>query len=112
MPLEENETPQFALPFQFTTDGKEPRVVAEDSEEEIRSCVEVLLRTPLGFHEEEPELGGAPEPFEEGGPDIDEIQAAIAQWEPRADAIIEERPDFLDAMVSTIAVDVRVRQDG
>lgn len=111
--LDENETPAFAMPFRLNPAGTEPVVVAEDSEEEVRSCVEVLIRTPLGFFEEAPELGAQPEPFEEGGPDMDEIQSAVAQWEgERADALIEAKPSFLDDLVYNINVEARVRSNG
>ncbi len=112
MALDDDETPQFALPFRLDRNGLDFEVVAQDSEDEVRSCVEVLIRTPLGFHDEEPDLGGRPEPFEEGDPDLQEIQSAIALWEPRADPIIEARPDWLDDLVSNINLEARVNDDG
>lgn len=110
--LSDDATPQFAMPFRMNPSGIEPELVEEDSEEEIRSCVEVLIRTPLGFFDEAPELGGRPELFEEGGPDLDEIQSAISQWEPRADPLIESRPDVLDALVSNLNIEARVSNNG
>lgn len=111
--LEDDDTPAFAMPFRLNPAGTEPVVLAEDSEEEVRSCVEVLIRTPLGFFEEAPELGASPNPFEEGGPDMDEIQSAVSQWEgARADALIETRPDLLDDLVSNINIEARVRSNG
>lgn len=112
MALDDRDTPEFAMPFRMNPAGTEPEIVAQDSEAEVRSCVEILIRTPLGFYEEAPELGGRPEPFEEGKMDLDEIQAAISQWEPRADPIIEERPDWLDEQITNLNIEARVSNSG
>lgn len=110
--MSDDTTPQFAMPFRLNVAGTDALTVAEDSEDDVRSCVEVLIRTPVGFFEEAPELGGQPEPFEEGDVDLDEIQSAVSQWEPRADPLIEAHPDFLDALISNINIEARVTDDG
>lgn len=100
------------MPFRLNGAGTEPVLVEQDSEDDIRSRVEVLIRTPLGFFDEAPELGAQPGLFEEGGPDMDEILSSISQWEPDADALIEEQSDFLDALVSNIKIEARVNDHG
>lgn len=103
------DTPQFDLPFRLTDDGAAE--VEQDSSEEVTDCVETLLRTRLGSVEENPDYGISDPTFEEGGVDLDEIQTAIGQWEPRADTMLEENPDLLDRFVSRVTLKTRVRSD-
>jgi hypothetical protein len=110
--LDDERTDEFALPFRMNRLGTEPEVVQQDSDDEIRSCVEVLIRTPVGFHEEAPELGGRPDPFDEGQVDMDEIHSAIAQFEPRADALLSHSTDWLDDLVQNLNIEARVSDDG
>lgn len=103
-------TPQFALPFRLGDDDQ-PLEVEQDSAEEVASCVETLMRTPIGFLEEEPDYGIIDPTFEEGAVDIVELQSAISQWEERADALIDEQPDFLDQLARRVTINVQVRSE-
>lgn len=100
------DTPQFALPFRENAPE-----VEQDSAEEVVQSVETLIRTPLGFHAENPDYGVSDPTFEEGGPSTNEIMSAIDAWEPRADPLIEEGDVELDGLVANIRMTVNVRSD-
>jgi phage baseplate assembly protein W len=106
------DTPQFDLPFRLGPDGS-PVEIEQDTVEEVGDCVEVLLRTPLGFYADQPDFGVDLPLFEEssGAVNMDEVQTAISAWEERADALIDSQPDLLDVFVSRVTINVRARTD-
>lgn len=67
-------------------------VVAEQNDPaEIKACVINIVRTPVGFSDEE-ELRGmglAQQIFRRGGPDLAEIERQIETYEPRVDALVD-----------------------
>lgn len=99
------DNPHIKLPFQLA--GSVVAVVEQDSPEEIEQNVEVILRYPLGFRPELPDFGVRDLTFAEGHPDLNEIQTAIALWEPRADALLESQPDLLDSLVAHVHIELR-----
>lgn len=100
-------TPKLAVPFRLNHTAKRAVVVEQDSLEEVEQCVVALLRTPLGWRPENPEFGVADQAFGEGGADLNEIQNAIAQHEPRAEIHIDRDPTILTSMVDEVNVRVR-----
>lgn len=92
-------TRHLASPFEIDRSGA-PRTVAQDSEPEVRQCVLTLLQTRLGSRPESPEYGIDDPLF--GSPDVEQITAAIAQWEPRTDAtaVLSEITDAGEFTVS------------
>jgi hypothetical protein len=106
------DTPQFDLPFRLGEDGA-PVEISQDTAEEIGDCVEVLLRTSLGFYDDQPDFGVDLPLFEESGGavDMNEVQTAISTWEERADPFIDSQPDLLDVFVSRATINVRARTD-
>lgn len=105
------ETPQFDLPFRLDADGKEVPVNEQDSVEDVGDCVEAILRTPLGFFEDDPDFGYEDPTFTEGRPEMEEVQTAIMLNEERAEVLIEESPDLLNQFVSRVHVNVEVASD-
>lgn len=106
------ETPQFDLPFRLASDGAALVETEQDELDEVAQSVETLLRTPLGFVEENPDYGVSDQTFTEGDVDLDEIQTAISQWEgDRADALLDQEPDLLDQFVRRVRINVNVRSD-
>jgi phage baseplate assembly protein W len=106
------DTPQFELPFRLDAGEKAVLEVEQDSIDEIAGSVEALLRTPIGWYEDQPGYGVAEHTFDEGDISFSEIQTAITIWEPRADVILDAEPDRLDAMVRNINLNVTGRSDG
>lgn len=106
--MSEISTPQFDVPFRLGPDGQ-PVYVEQDSLNGVASSVETLLRTPLGLLEEEPDYGIMDPIFEEGPVDVDELQAAISQWEDRVDASLEEDPELINTLVRRVGLNVQAR---
>ena len=86
--------PHLALPFRIV-DGR-AAVTEQDTFEEIRDCVQAIIRTPRGFRLELPDFGVPDQTFHEGGADADEIAAALDRWEPRV-VVDDVRVDFSSA---------------
>jgi phage baseplate assembly protein W len=101
------ETPHFSLPFRFEIDSfgvAHAAVNEQDSLQDITDCVTAILSCPLGFRFDLPEFGLRDQTFGTPGADLDEIQHAITQWEPRADVLIEEDPSMLNQLIDTVRV--------
>lgn len=99
--------PHFTHPFRMrnTASSKEAAAVAEqDSIEEIMTCVESVLRYPIGYRNEKPEFGIDDQTFKQVPIDESFIEKTINRWEPRADLIITEAPDEFDQLVDRIRI--------
>lgn len=99
------DVPQFAFPLRFA--GGQPVLVEQDTDDEVRDCVEVILRTRLRSRVDDPDMGIS-DPTFRAGVDLDEIRDAIADREPRAVALIGTRID-VEQMVREISVEVAAR---
>lgn len=109
--MPELETPQFDLPFRLDSTGRDVVMVEQDSINDVANSVETLLRTPLGWFEENPDYGVIDGTFDEGRVDLGELQTAISQWEPRADVAIEDNSGGEDFLMDRISAYVAVRSD-
>jgi phage baseplate assembly protein W len=109
--MPELETPQFDLPFRLNAAGSDAVMVEQDSAEDVADSVETLLRTPLGWFEENPDYGVIDGTFDEGRVDVNEIHTAISQWEPRADVQMGASIDSDDFLSERIAAFVAVRSN-
>lgn len=101
------EVPHFSLPFKFQLDQNGEMHACEneqDSIDDITDCVEAIVRCPLGYRIELPEFGIRDQTFSEGGLNVEEIQVAITQWEPRADVLIEDDETYLEQFVSVARI--------
>lgn len=101
------DVPHFSLPFRFEADNMgnlHASVNEQDSPEDIADCVQGILSCPLGFRLELPDFGVRDQTFSSPGASIDDIQAAIALYEPRADVLIEEDPSQLGFLIDKMQV--------
>lgn len=103
------DVPHFSLPFRFATPAA--LVNEQDSLDEIADCVYAILVCPIGFRVESPLFGTVDQTFAMPAPDLDMIRNAVETWEPRAVALLAERPDLLDELVARIEVLVQVRSE-
>jgi hypothetical protein len=103
------DVPHFALPFRFAT--PQAAVNEQDSLAEIADAALAVLLCPVGFRVELPTFGLEDPTFSSPAPDLDTIRQALDQWEPRAAATLTEHPDLLDALISRVEVDVRLRTE-
>jgi phage baseplate assembly protein W len=105
----EDGDPHFSLPFRFARGAAV--VVEQDSPAEIADCVQAILRYTPGSRLELPTFGLPDQAFLQGGADAEQVTAAIAQWEPRADATVTVQADTVFATVSDVTVEVRPRKE-
>jgi phage baseplate assembly protein W len=97
--------PHFDIPFRFTSSGG-VALVEQNTFDDIANCVEVIVRTPLGFRDDAPEFGF---------PDLALLQQPIITkdlvdlvqaQEPRSVVLISERPDFFDNLIDRVTIQV------
>lgn len=110
--MHELDTPQFDLPFRLDSSGRDVVMVEQDSLDDVANSVETLIRTPLGWFEENPDYGVVDGTFDEGRVDTSEIQTAIGQWEPRAEVEMDTSIDANDFLMQRISAVVAVRSNG
>lgn len=97
--------PHLKWPLQLT--GTRFKTFEEDSPEEVQQCVINLLRTPVGFSDEEElvDMGLTQQEFKRGGPDLGEIEHQVMRFEPRTDpTLTDDRTDLLDDAFREIGV--------
>ena len=102
----EVETPHFSLPFRFRGFNGGAFVNEQDSEDDIFDCVKCIVAYPEASRTDTPEFGIPELAFRENISNAAALlHAAIIQWEPRADALVESIPDW-DGFVYDLAVSV------
>jgi phage baseplate assembly protein W len=95
------DVPHFAFPFTFGSFNE------QDGIEDITACVTAIVTCPLGHRVEEPQFGIGDQTFSQGGADLSIIRAAVARWENRADADIDQT---IAEALTTVQVSVKERQ--
>lgn len=100
------ERPHFSYPFR-RENGK-VAVVEQDTLEHVDSCVNVIVRCPLGFRDDRPEFGWPFPEFANIPIDTRALADAISELEPRANTRIEEYADIASSAVRDISVDIEV----
>jgi phage baseplate assembly protein W len=111
------EVPHFSLPFRFIDKQASPGTVKavaveeQDDVEEVLHCVETILRYPRGFRIDDPDFGTPDQLFTLGGANADEIKAAIANSEPRVEALVEVDNQTLEDLISNVLVTLREKGD-
>ncbi len=96
--------PHFSSPFRFSAAGTHVEVDEQGSPDEIRGCVYNILVTPIGHREELPEFGVADPTFRLMGASLEDVQAAVEQWEDRAPVLLDEDPDFIEQAIRRVRV--------
>lgn len=107
--------PHFDIPFRLnggpgtlvgTVYKSSAAVVEQDTFEDISNCVEVIVRTPIGFREDNLEFGFPhfallPQPL------LSNVYSdLIMQQEPRAEIAMAEKRNEFDTYVDRILVEV------
>lgn len=95
---------KLAVPVQMVTKRGRPecRTVPEDSPAEVAQCVRAVLATERGRRLELPTFGIDDPAFV--GAELPELRAAIAEWEPRADVLLDEQ---LEGITQEVGVALR-----
>lgn len=104
------ETPHFDVPLRLQ--GSSFAVVEQDTIEDVADCVTVIVSTPIGWRDEAPTFGIPDLAFVRQPLDAQELAREIGSQEPRAQLIIDERPDQYDELIDRINIGVStVRPD-
>lgn len=98
--------PHFDLPFRFGTAGGNAAVVQQDSVQDVRNCVETVVRTEAGNREFVPNFGIADPTFSVQPLDTTALEQQVTANEPRAQTTFTSVVDEIDAMVADITVEV------
>lgn len=102
--------PHLSYPFGLAGDGRSVSVEEQDTVEEIRGCVELICRTPVGHRAELPEFGVPDLTFRQAtadGIEAADLETAVETWEPRVDVLVDQAPDLLDETARTVSVQMR-----
>lgn len=78
----------------------------QDTLDDITACVTAVLLTHPGQRADRPDFGSPDLTFAQRPVGPDGLVDAVAEWEPRAHLLAEERPDALDACLERINVTV------
>lgn len=84
--------PHFDLPFRFGAYGQNASVVQQDSNLDVRNCVEACLRTEAGSRLYVPVFGVDDPTFRTVPVDTSQLQQQIALNEPRAEVFLSTGP--------------------
>lgn len=98
------EIPHIDLPPRF--EGGRLAYVEQDSVDEVANAVECVLRYRPGDRPDVSNFGTPAQTFKQGGADAEEIEGAIAEWEPRAQAAVDADLDPIDIALSRVGVEV------
>lgn len=104
------ETPHLAWPVRL--DGDHLAAVEQDTGEDVAQCVQVVVSTPKGSCDWLPDFGVDDQTFNQGGADPGEFEAAIREWEPRADIEIDDTLDERTLAQGRDRLGIRVRVAG
>lgn len=94
--------PHFVLPFRVANGAAV--VVEQDTTDDVLVCVLAILLCPLGYRAELPDFGIDDPTFSEGFVDLESITRTLAEWEPRADALMTQQVDSMDDLVRYVSM--------
>jgi phage baseplate assembly protein W len=102
------EIPHFAFPFRFISAGG--RTWAAETEQgsadELFDCVHAIIRTQPGTRIENPDFGVDHQEFHMGDVNLQQLQAEVLEWEPRANVVFSSRIDEIDELIQVIGADI------
>lgn len=105
------ELPHFRMPF-----GRDPKTgkvacVEQDTPEHVQSCEMTIAMCPQGFRVDRPEFG-IPWPDMMNLPiDLDPIEAALQQFEPRGKPDAKQYLDMIMHGQGHVEIDISVEED-
>jgi phage baseplate assembly protein W len=102
--MAEESVPHLAVPFTITKQGVE--TVEQDSVEEIAGCVYNICVCPQGFRGDQPSFGRPPVEFGSVPLNLAPLEAAIEEWEPRADLTITDQAEAMNAALRDVTIEV------
>jgi phage baseplate assembly protein W len=98
-------SPHFDIPFRFSSNGG-AALAEQNTFLDIANCVEVIMRTPLGFRDDAPEFGFPDLALLDQPIVTKDLVDLVQAQEPRAILLITEQPDFFDNLIDRVTVQV------
>jgi hypothetical protein len=110
------EAPHISFPFvrvDTTKPGYDPslggvQVVEQDTVEHVMSCETVIVHYPLGYRHDRPEFGWAWPELENAPLNLNSLEQALRQFEPRGNASAAQYADVAAAAIN-VSVDVAIQ---
>jgi phage baseplate assembly protein W len=110
MPTNLPDQPHFRYPFRFGNGvDKHALVNEQDSEDDVMACVYAIIKTDRGWRDDLPEFGIVPQIFDEQPLKVDDVKAALDQWEERASYKVTTEQHFRERLAAVLRVEVRSR---
>ena len=102
-----DDVPHLALPLRIV--GERYISVQQDTLDELVVCVGAITSFPLAYRVERPDFGVVPMELDARPLPLDDVEAAVEAWEPRAVVTVSERPlDLADPGAARLRVEVRM----
>ncbi len=102
--------PHFTHPFRF--DNGRAAVAQQNSDDDIWTCIETIVRFHKGDRIADPEFGITDPSFAEGQVDVEAIRREVEKLEDRAALVIAEHPDRFDELVRHVLIEAKGDSDG
>ena len=102
------ERPHIAFPFARGASGS-VNVVEQDTVEHVMSCETVIVSHPLGYRHDRPEFGWAWPELANVPLNLNSLEQALRQFEPRGSATASQYADVAQAAVQRVSVDVAIQ---
>lgn len=93
--------PHVMYPFMFLE--QDVAYVEQGTDTEIQQAVFTVLAYTIDQFFPHPEFGVPDQLFRKGGVDLDQLEAAVLEWEPRAAELFSSDSAWLVTAVQTIA---------
>lgn len=99
--------PHLAFPMRLV--GRSLAVNEQDSYEEVRDAVNLIVRTDLGSRTSLPEMGTDDPTFKDFRAVASQIERTVTEYEPRAEIDIEDRTNY-DLTPQDVEMNINVRR--
>lgn len=94
------------MPFRFGVNGANAAVVQQDTQADVRNCVELVLRTEVGSRLHVPGFGIDDPTFSVQPVSTTALEQAVVENEPRAVTTFESVVDLVTETMADITVGV------
>lgn len=106
------DTPHFRYPFRFGLGADKHALVNEQgSDDEITDAVMVICKTPVGWRDDLPDFGIPDQVFQEQPLKVDDLHAALDQWEDRAAYKVLTDTNYREMLLARITIMLQTRAD-
>lgn len=92
---------RLVWPLTVTAEGN-LATVEQDSDDDIRQCIEAIVRYRIGDRYDLPEMGMADPTFEELPIDLSAIREVLERHELRAHVLLEGGDELLEGLIAEI----------